>query len=228
MAEREYRRAIDLDPNYATAHHWDGEFLGLQGRFQEAFTEIERAGELDPLALIIAADKGVLFYYARDYDRSIAQLRAVLDMEPTFQRAYMIVGPFAQKGMYREALAQLAQMKAVAGEPWTLAGQAYIYGVSGDREHAQKALAELQRLGRQRWIDPTALAFANLGLGNKREALSWLQRAYGEHSANLTNLKANPVYDGLRGETRFASLMQSIGFGVSTLEPVSISRARIP
>ena len=92
-AEKEYRRAIELNPNYATAHHWYAEYLSLQGRFSEALAESERARELDPLSLIIAADRGVILFYARQYDASIAQFRAVKEMEPGFTRAGMVVAP---------------------------------------------------------------------------------------------------------------------------------------
>jgi len=90
-AEKEYRRAIQWDPNYATAHHWYAEFLGLQGRFEEAFAESERARQLDPLSLIIAVDHAVVLYFARQYDRAIAQFRAVIAAEPNFPRAHMIL-----------------------------------------------------------------------------------------------------------------------------------------
>src|SRR4029079_13453097 len=94
MAEQEYRRAIELDPNYATAHHWYGEFLGFQGRFGEAFAEFDRARQLDPQSLVIACDRGVLLYYARQYDRSIEQFRRVLAVEPGYPRAHQIVAPY--------------------------------------------------------------------------------------------------------------------------------------
>ena len=89
-AEKEYRRAIELDPNYATAHHWYGEFLAFQGRFDEALAENERARELDPLSLIIASDRGAIFYFARQYDRAIEQFRAVLQRDPPFGNANMV------------------------------------------------------------------------------------------------------------------------------------------
>src|SRR5258705_1030142 len=89
-AEKEFKRAIVLNPNYATAHHWYAEHLGFRGRFEEAFKESDEAKRLDPLSLIIAADRGVLFYYSRDYDRAIEQLRAVLEMDPAFPTGPMI------------------------------------------------------------------------------------------------------------------------------------------
>ena len=94
-----------MNPSYATAHHWHAEHLGFRGRFEEAWRESERAHELDPLSLIIAADNGVLLYYARQYDRAIAQFRSVLDMDPHFSRAEMVIFAYVEKGMFAEALA---------------------------------------------------------------------------------------------------------------------------
>ena len=111
-AEKEYRRAIDLNPNYATAHHWYAEFLSLQGRFPEAFAESERARELDPLSLIIAADHGVTLFYARQYDASIAQFRAVKEMEPAFPRSHMVIAPYVEKKQFADALAELKEWSA--------------------------------------------------------------------------------------------------------------------
>ena len=91
MSEKEYRRAIQLDPNYATAHHWYAELLAYSGRFDEAFAEIELARQLDPLSLIIATDRGEILYLSREYDRAIAQVRSVLDMEPGFLQAHYIL-----------------------------------------------------------------------------------------------------------------------------------------
>ena len=105
-AEKEYRRAIQLDPQYATAHQWYAECLSFQGRFPEALEESERARQLDPLSLIIATDHAVILYFARQYDRAIEQFRAVLAMEPNFARAHMVVYPYVEKGMFPEALAE--------------------------------------------------------------------------------------------------------------------------
>ena len=104
IAEREYRRAIELDPNYATAHHWYAEYLALMGRFDEASAEIEHARQLDPLSLIIATDHGVIFYYARQFDRAIEQFRAVLEMDPQYPHAGRIGEAYIEKGMYAEAI----------------------------------------------------------------------------------------------------------------------------
>ena len=209
-AEKEYRRAIELNPNYATAHHWYGEYLGLQGRFDEAFREIERARQLDPLSLIIGADTGAIQYYSRNYDRSIQQFRAVLEMEPNFPRASIVIFPYAEKGMFADALALLDKFERAPLEDkaWIWSGRAYLYGRSGDQGGARRALDELNRLNQRQRLDPMFSFYAYLGLGHKQEALSWLEKAYSERSPSLISVKVNPTYDPLRGEPRFQSLLR--------------------
>jgi tetratricopeptide (TPR) repeat protein len=116
-AENEYRRAIQLDPQYATAHQWYAECLSFQGRFPEALEESERARQLDPLSLIIASDHAAILYFARQYDRAIEQFRAVLAMEPNFTRAHMVVCPYVEKGMFEEALAEAGKWRHGDGSP---------------------------------------------------------------------------------------------------------------
>jgi eukaryotic-like serine/threonine-protein kinase len=157
-AEKEFRRAIELDPNYATAHQWYAECLALMGRFDEAFAEIDRARQLDPLSLIIAADRGAMLYFSRQYDLAITQFRAVLDMEPNFPRAYVLVYAYAQKGEYAEAVADLERWRRMED---TLRGRmllAYVYGRSGQQELAQQELRQLLKLGRRERIDPASTA----------------------------------------------------------------------
>ncbi len=212
-AEQEYRRAIELDPNYATAHHWYAESLALQGRFDEAFREIERARQLDPLSLIIATDNGAILYFSRQYDRAIQQLRTVLDMEPDFPRAHIVEFVYVQKALFAYALADVNKWHRVEGDPWNWAILAYIYGRSGQPVQARQALQKLEDLNRHRRIDPTALAVAHTGMGNKDEALAWLQKAYLEHSGPLTALKVDPIYDPLRSDPRFQDLLRRVGLG---------------
>jgi TolB-like protein/DNA-binding winged helix-turn-helix (wHTH) protein/Tfp pilus assembly protein PilF len=209
-AEREYRRAIQLDPNYATAHQWYAEFLALQGRFDEAFTEIERARQLDPLSLPIAADRGAILYYARQYDRSIEQFRAVLERDPEFARAHMVVYACVERGAFAEALAEIDKWKREQDRPWNLVMQAYVYARSGRREQAERALSELEQMNRRRQLDPSILIGAYIALDRKDEALAQLQRAYREHNPSLTSLKVSPFYDSLRSDSRFQELLRQM------------------
>src|SRR5215472_12810815 len=128
-AEREFRRAIQLNPDYATAHQWFAESLSWQGRFDEALAESERARQLDPLSLIIATDHGSILYFSRQYDRAIAQCRAVLDMDPSFPRTGgILLSSYAQEGRYVEALAEVEKLRRSNGEFWYWSFLAHIHG----------------------------------------------------------------------------------------------------
>jgi TolB-like protein/DNA-binding winged helix-turn-helix (wHTH) protein/Tfp pilus assembly protein PilF len=211
-AEKEYRRAIELNSSYATGHHWYAEHLGLTGRFDEAFRESDRARQLDPLSLIIATDSAVLYYYSRQYDRSIQQFRAVMELDLNFPRANMILFPYVQKRMFAEALARLeATRPASEAGPWLWSQLAYIYGRSGQPEEAGRALAKLNDLSRRHPVDPSAFVIAYLGIGDKNEALAWLQKAYEQHSDTLTTLRVDPIFDPLRGESRFQDFVRRVG-----------------
>jgi TolB-like protein/DNA-binding winged helix-turn-helix (wHTH) protein/Tfp pilus assembly protein PilF len=207
---KEYQRAIELDPNYATAHHWYAESLALQGRFEEAFVEIERARQLDPLSLIIAADHGAILYFARQYDRAIEQFRAVLDMEPNFPRAQILVLAYAQREMYAEGLADVEKWRRIDDCPHSWMMLAYVYGRSGQQAKARAALEKLEEFNRSKGPVPLPIAVAHIGMGDKEKAIAWLQKAYAEHSIS-TALKVDPIYDPLRGDTRFQELQRRIG-----------------
>ena len=212
-AEKEYRRAIQLDPNYATAHHWYAELLAYRGRFDEAFAEIELARQLDPLSLIIATDRGEILYLSREYDRAIAQVRSVLDMEPGFLQAhYILVFSLVQKGLFAEALADIEKWRGADETPWSLMMLAYVYGRAGHHVQGRGVLEKLEQLHRRRPLDPAPMLLAQVGLGNKEAAFAWLEVAYSERSTALPSLKVNPIYDPLRGDPRFDGLMRRIGF----------------
>ena len=210
-AQKEYRRAIQLDPNYATGHHWYAECLALQGRFDEAFSEIGIARRLDPLSLIIASDYGAILYFSRQYDRAIEQLRSVLETEPDFPRAHILAWAYAQQGLFADALADAeAQGRRRDDNPWYWAMIAYISGRSGNQAKAKDALEQLRKLEQHRAVDSLCFTVAYVGLNNKDEALHWLEKAYQEHSNSLTALKVDPTYDPLRGEPRFQELLRRL------------------
>ena len=214
-AEREYRRAIELDPNYATAHHWFAELLALTGRFDDAHREMERARQLDPLSLIVAADNGVILYYERQYERSIEQLRAVLDMEPLFPRGAAIVYAYAANGMYADAekLLDAWQTNGVDG-PWLWAQKAYVEGRAGRPEGARAALVALEELSRRQPVDPLTLAYGYIATNDRDRVFAALEHAYREHSITLINLKVDPVYDSLRADPRFRDLLRRMGLAL--------------
>jgi TolB-like protein/DNA-binding winged helix-turn-helix (wHTH) protein/Tfp pilus assembly protein PilF len=209
-AEKEYRRAIELNPNYATAHHWYAEHLALLGRFDEALRESERARELDPLSLIIAVDNGQILYFSRQYDQAIQKFRAVQEMEPNFPRLHIVVFAYVEKGMYAEALADTKNWPQAGSSPWFWSELAYTYGRAGQQPEAQHALDKLLEMNRRQQAGPPALVWAYIGMGNKEQAFIWLEKAYSQH-ASLTNLKVDPIYDPLRGDPRFQDLLRRVG-----------------
>ena len=210
-SEKEYRRAVELDPNYATAHHWYAEELSLVGRSDEALAEIERARQLDPMSLIIAADRGVILYYARQYDPAIEQLKAVLDMEPSFARARMLENAYIQKRMFAEALADSENWERSGNNAWRVATLGYLYGKTNQRAKALECLSELQK----QYPNHAGLAimssFPYLGLNDKENALLCLERSLANHSIS-TAIAVEPFYDSLREEPRFQAILAKMNF----------------
>ncbi len=210
-AEKEYRRAIELNPNYVTAHHWYAEHLTYRGRLDEAFAESERARQLDPLSLIIAADNGAILYYSRQYDRAIEKWNAVLAMDPAFSRAHLVRYAYVEKGRIADALAEVENYDPVDDTPWRWSSLAYIYGRSGQRAQALRALRKLEQINRRQPMDSAAILWAHVGIGDKDQAFVWLEKAYTEHSNTLITLKVEPGYDSLRSDPRFQDVMRRVG-----------------
>lgn len=211
-AEKEFRRAIELNPNYATAHQWYAEQLTWQGRFDEAQRESELARQLDPLSLIITADNGAILYYSRQYDPAIEKFSAVREMEPNFPRALLIVWAYEQKGQFADALANIEKWRKTMGDgPWTWSELAYVYGRTGQQAQAQLALAKLEQLNRRHPMDPVAFVRPHIGMGNMDQAFADLEKAYSQHSNVLTTLKVDPLYDPLRRDPRFQDLVRRVG-----------------
>jgi serine/threonine protein kinase/Flp pilus assembly protein TadD len=212
-AQREYRRAIELNPNYATAHHWYGMHLITQARFDEARTELGRAQELDPLSLIINANLGLVSYYMKKYDRAIEQYRKTLELDPNFGAAHKYLGlAYERKGMREEAILEMQKALELSGGNTLFMGVlGYTYAVSGKQPEARKLLDRLKEMSKQK---PVAydMAIIHTGLGETDEAFAWLDRAYEQRSYGLLFIKVDPHLDSLRSDTRFADLVRRIGF----------------
>jgi TolB-like protein/DNA-binding winged helix-turn-helix (wHTH) protein/Tfp pilus assembly protein PilF len=211
-AEKEFRRAIQLNPDYATAHQWYAEYLAWQGRFDEALAESERARQLDPMSLIIATDRGAILFYARKYDRAIDQFRAVLDMDPGFTNTRsFLASAYVQQGKFAEALKENELMADAEKPQWHWAFTAYIYNHSGNVAQAQHALARFEALSprlRSDAILARLVAYTGSSQPIQQEkAISLLEEAYKEHSPALTSIKVDPRYDNLRKDQRFQELL---------------------
>jgi TolB-like protein/DNA-binding winged helix-turn-helix (wHTH) protein/Tfp pilus assembly protein PilF len=210
-AEKEYRRAIELDPNYATAHHWYAEELALTGKFDEAFGEIERARQLDPLSLIIAADRGAILYFSRQYAPAVAQFNSVLEMEPNFLRAHLVIFAYTQQGDYANASAALDRARKTNESAWSPALEIYLLGRSGKLPEARQHLEKFKNMNWPPSQVAVPMAVAYIGTGENTQAVAWLEKAYAVHSASLTAIKVDPTYDPLRSDPRFKDLLRRVG-----------------
>jgi TolB-like protein/tetratricopeptide (TPR) repeat protein/DNA-binding winged helix-turn-helix (wHTH) protein len=212
-AEREFRRAIELNPNYANGHHWYAEFLSLVGRHAEAIAESERARELDPLSNIINTWVGSRYFFARQYDKAIEQYRNAVEMDPGFVPGHLVLGhALEQKHMYGEAIAELEKAVSLSGgSPVYMASLVHAYGVAGRQSQAKKLFDDLRNLSKQRYVSSYDLALASLGIGETDQAFTLLARAVEERSPRAAFLGVDPRFDGLRNDARFKELMIRIG-----------------
>ena len=209
-AEKEFLRAIDLNPSYATAHHWYSWHLAVLGRNDEAIAEMRKALVLDPLSLIINADLAEELLIARRFDDSITQSRKTIDMDPNFPVAHYDLGQaLVQEGKYQEGIAELeTAVKLSGGSPICSSNLAYAYAVSGRRDDALKILDLLTKKSVGASYAPE-VALIYVGIGNNEEALRWLEKAYAERFNPSILLR--PGFDGLRSNPRFQDLIRRIG-----------------
>lgn len=212
-ADKQFKRAIDLNPNHAAARREYGFYHVCMGRFDEAIAELKRAEDLDPLTLKTKAMLGWAFYAARRYDESIGQLRKIIDMDPNFVITRLDLGlVYAADGMHDEAIAAFQKTRAISGNnPDMTSLLGYAYALAGRRSEAQQILAELDRLSKRRYVPPFSRAIIHMGLGEKDEAFSWLEKSYEERSWHLALLKVLPLFDPLRSDPRFDDLLRRIG-----------------
>jgi TolB-like protein/DNA-binding winged helix-turn-helix (wHTH) protein/Tfp pilus assembly protein PilF len=211
-AEDRFRRAIELEPNYATAHHWYAEYLGYEGRFDEAFAEIALARKLDPRSIIMAVDHGYLLHYARRDDSAIEQFRAVLAVEPRFGRAIGgLIGSYVQQGRFSEALAEARRWQQFDQGPWPWAAVCGIYARLGEREKSRQALQKTEEACRRLNQDSRGLrAGWLLGMGLEDEAIALMLEVCEEYPQGFITLKVEPGFDPLRDHPRFEELVRCV------------------
>jgi tetratricopeptide (TPR) repeat protein len=211
-AESGFKRAIDLNPNYATAHHWYAEYLTAMGRHEEALVEIKQAQELDPLSAIIHRDVGWHYYCARRYDQAIAQLRTTLKIGQASDQVHWLLGfAYAKKAMYAEAISELQKAVELSSSNSNKAMLGYVYASAGRKDEAQQILRTLDESSNEGRASPLFIATIYGELGNKEEAFAWLEKAYDEHSGLLVYLNVVPMLDSLRADQRFRLLAQRVG-----------------
>src|SRR5580658_6891559 len=211
-AGKEFQRAIELNPGYATAHHWYAWHLSLVGRYDEAIEEMRKAKSLDPLSLIINADLAELLVIAHFYDESIIQSRATIAMDPNFALAHnQLAQAYLQKHMNVEAIAELQKaVELSGGSPTCVANLARAYAASGKTSEAVKLLGDLKNHSNRGYSDASEVAVVYAALGDKDQAMHWLEIGYEERFNPGVLLR--PGFDPLRSDQRYQDLLRRIGF----------------
>jgi serine/threonine-protein kinase len=214
-SEREFKRAIELNPSYAVAHHWYGSvLLAAQQRFDEAIASEMRALELEPLSLVVNSNLGFICNQRHRYDEAVEHLLKTLEIDENFVYARFHLGlSYAHLCRFDEAIAELQRAMENAGGRGALIKSAlgYVYGAAGRREQALEILAELQTFPMNRDVSPFYLAMIHAGLGDHEQALKWLESAVEERYNWVIWLRSEPMFKGLRGEKRFKEMLQHIG-----------------
>jgi len=216
-AEREFRRAIELNPGYATAHQWYAELLSQIGRHEEALAEIKLAEQLDPFSLIINVVHGDALRSAGQYDLAIEQLQKTLEIDPNFAHAHFHLGmSYLRKEAFANAIAEF--QKAVSLSPNVTdykGGLGYAYAVAGERAEARKLLEELKARSKQSYVPWFYIAGIYAGLGEKDQAITNLEKAYEQHEQGLAVMKREPMFDPLRSDARFQELLRRMNLPVT-------------
>jgi tetratricopeptide (TPR) repeat protein len=212
-AEEEFQKAIELNPGCVEAYHWRSTLLSMLGRHAEALREKNRALAMDPLSVVIRTDLARMFYFARDYDRSLEHYRSALAMDPNFGSAHLwLAHVYQQKRLFQEAIAELATGVRLSGNSmFALAKLGHGYAMAGRCDEAHTALKQLNALSSRRYVSPYDIAMVHVGLQENDEAFSWLQRAFEQRSLWLGYLNVEPQLDPLRSDPRFSDLLSRLG-----------------
>ncbi len=215
-AEKEFRKAIDLNPNYATAHHWYAILLMIMQQPDASLAEIRRAQRLDPVSLVINSETGWLLRFARRYDDAVRQVKEALRLDPDFWAIRVNLGlTYAAKGALDSAIAELRRAKNLTGgqHPLTAGLLGYALGIAGKKDAALRELQTLDALEATpgQYVSPICRALIYIGLGDKKQVFDLLTKAYLERTGYLVYLHIDPIADGLRGDPRYASLVEKVG-----------------
>jgi serine/threonine-protein kinase len=222
-AEFEFKRAIELNPSYATAHYWYAiTHLAAMGRLNEAKSELTQAKELDPLSLIIGTNLGWLSYFARQYDRAIEQYQKTIELDANFGVAYYKLGQaYERKGLPEEAIVQYRKALYLSiNSPGIMSALGHACAQAGKPEEARHVLDELNEMSKQRYVSPYFIAEVYRGLGELDKTFEWLEKAVADRSDWLVWIGVEPAFDDLRSDPRFVNLLQRIGLSSAQTQPV--------
>jgi serine/threonine-protein kinase len=211
-AEGAFRRAVGLNPNYATAHQWYATYLSYLTRFSEAIEEMEKAQELDPLSSVINTELGWILYASRQIESAIDQYRATIGLDPDFALAhYRLAEAYKQLGRFDEAIEEIELAIKLSGRSTHMVARlGHAYAVAGRTREARSVLAEIIELSTRQYVSPFEIALIYVGLGENEEAFEWLERAYDDRSSWLAFLRIELVLDPLRDDPRFKDLLHRV------------------
>jgi TolB-like protein/DNA-binding winged helix-turn-helix (wHTH) protein/Tfp pilus assembly protein PilF len=212
-AEEEFKRSIQLNPNYATAHSHYGLYLVARERIDEGIAEINRAEELDPLSLSISSSRGFLLLNARRYEEAIEQQRRVIAIDPNHYQAHWFLAlTYLANGQIDRAIATSEKAVAISNHaPAAVGVLGMAYGAGGRKREANQLANELLQLEKERYVSPMAFVYVYIGLGDKDRAFAWLEKAYQERSNHIAFFKVSPTVDSVRSDVRFGDLLRRIG-----------------
>ena len=211
-AQRAFARARDLNPRNADVGHFYGHYFEAMGNLREGIRETQRGVDLEPESIILNAELGFAYYWARDYDRAIAQHRKTLDLFPNSAFAkWALAQALEQKQMNQEAVNELLQVRQRAGG-WSFleAELACALARAGKKDEARRILTELRQRAAQKWVDPGVIALVHIELGEKDQAFEWLEKTYEERTQWMLWLKIEPKFDPLRADPRFKALLRRV------------------
>ncbi|MFI5251692.1 MAG: protein kinase [Bacteroidota bacterium] len=211
-ASQNYKRAIELNPSYPTAHHWYSEELMSEGKKDESIEEIKRALTLDPLSLIITRDVGWMYYFARRYDEASVYIQKSLDLDSNFSRGHLLLGLCRiQQGALGDAITEFKTASKFSNETISTALLAYCYAKAGKTTEAKDILRSMLSLSSSKYVSPGAIALVYMGLGDREKIFEWLNKAVDDQSGIFGFVKVDPLFDGIRNDPQFVALLHKGG-----------------
>lgn len=213
-ADKQFKKAIALNPNYPLAHTWDALFLAATGQHALALQEAQRARDLDPVSLMANTELGRVYYWNRQYDKAIACFRHALELDPYFPRAHTRLGmALAADGDYSDAIREFEEAGKVSShDPYLYGLLGYAKARSGNSQAARKMLADLMERSHREYVPAFSVALLDIGLGNREQALDWLEKAYQDRSTYMVYANIDPLLDSVRPDPRFKKLMERMAF----------------
>jgi DNA-binding winged helix-turn-helix (wHTH) protein/tetratricopeptide (TPR) repeat protein len=210
QADREFQRAIELNPNYPLAHTWDALYFSSEGQMSPALQQAERGLELDPLSLMASTELGRVYYWDRQYDKAISSYRHAIELDPYFARAHTRLGmALAAKKDFPGAIREFQEASRLSGpDPYLEGLTGYAQALGGDPKDARNLLADMTKRSRDEFVPAFSIALLYIGLGERDRAMDWLERAYQDRSTYMVYAKVDPLLESLRTDQRFIALMK--------------------